>query len=194
MPQSHIELLPVWGADNSSLSKRSFKSKRVSILRHRKPKTKHLKDFYIEVDGQLTFYASETLTRNEPKPCAWLFMKVTPNRYASVWLYQVASTDIDLENVAYAISTWFHDSYRTPGYPPVAVYFSTTLEIRKHDYWYTLYAKHPLLRQCHGELTLSRSKKTNIDWSIDGTDTTLHSLYKQVLCSPGNKVQFSPIV
>jgi len=193
MHRDLVELKSKWDFSSSSLSKRAKYSSRVSISRNRRPRTIHVKDFSIYVDGGLAFFASETLVSFQ-KPVGWLLMKITPTRYASVWLFQVNPCDLKLENIAFAVSTWYHDSYGTVGERPIVAYFSSTLEVRKHESWYTLYAKHPLVRSCQGELTMSRSKKTNIDWEGDGVQEILTRLYKRVLASPGNKVHFDPIV
>jgi len=188
-----ILLSQEWDASSSSLSKRSFQSKRVAISRNRSRTTTTISNFYISVDGNLTFLAHNTLHRDQ-KPCAWIYMKVSETRWAAFYLYQVADTDIKLERVAYALSTWYHDSRQTTGPRPVVAYFSTTLEIRKHQNWDTLYAKHPLVRSCSNVLTFSRSKKTNIDWNASGTLNFLEQLYRKVASLPDNKVQFAPIV
>lgn len=193
MNRDLILLSQAWDGKDSSLSKRSFQSKRVSISRNRSRTTTTIKDFYVYVDGKLTFLAHNTLHRDQ-KPCAWVYMKVSETRWASFYLYQIDSTDIKLERVAYALSTWYHDSRQSTGYRPVVAYFSTVLEIRKHQNWDTLYAKHPLVRSCSNLLTFSRSKKTNIDWNATGTLNFLEQLYRQVAKLPGNKVQFVPIV
>lgn len=193
MHRDLVELLPTWDLNNSSLSKRAKYSSRVSIRRNRRPKTIHIKDFSIYVDGGLAFFASETLVGFQ-KPVGWLLMKITPTRYASVWLFQVNPCGIKLENIAFAVSTWYHDSYKTQGERHQVAYFSNTLEVRKHAMWYTLYAKHPLVRSCRGALTVSRSKKTNIDWAGDCVTELLTKLYKRTLVSPGNKIHFDPIL
>ena len=187
-----IQLFREWNLDISSLSKRSKLSSRVSILRHHGAKVRNLKSFDINVDGAFTYHASELFTTLR-KPCAWVLMKIAPNRYAGVWLYQMAGTDLPLESVAYALSTWYHDSYKTVGERPVVAYFTPTLEVRKNEKWHTLYAKHPLLRICRGDVTYSRSKKTNIDWTAPGIPELLLELYNKVRKQPGNKVPFQPI-
>lgn len=193
MHRDLVELLPVWDSSNSSLSKRAKHSSRVSIRRNRRPRTINVKDFSIYVDGTMKFFASETLVSFQ-KPVGWLLMKITPTRYASVWIFQINPCGIKLENIAYAVSTWYHDSYKTVGERPLVAYFSNVLEIRKHAMWHTLYAKHPLVRSCRGELTVSRSKKTNIEWVGDNVTDLLSKLYKRTLISPGNKIHFDPIL
>lgn len=192
MDSSLLQLLPNWNSENSSLSRQSKLSSRVSILRHHGKKVSALKSFDINVDDVFTYYASELLTPQRD-PCAWVLLKIAPDRYAGVWLYQMAGTDLPLESVAYALSTWYHDSYKTTGPRPVVAYFTSSLEIRTSEKWHTLYAKHPLLRVCRGVVTFSRSKKTNIEWSGGGVPELLLALYKTVRKQPGNKVPLQPI-
>lgn len=193
MNRDLILLSQKWDGKDSSLSKRSFQSKRISVKRKRSRTTTTISEFDIYVDGVLTFHANSTLWKDSA-PCAWIYMKVSETRWAAFYLYQSYTTDIKLERVAYALSTWYHDSRQTTGFRPVVAYFSTTLEIRKHQKWDTLYAKHPLVRSCSNLLTFSRSKKTNIDWNATGTLNYLDQLYRQVAKLPGNKVQFASIV
>lgn len=192
MQPNSNQLLKVWNAGVSSLSCRSRFSRRVSILRSPGLVEPTVFSFEIAIDSLHTFHASEVYNQMEP-PCAWLLLKVTPEQYRGVWLYQLSGTDIPLESVAYALSTWYHDSYKTTGQRTVVVYFTNTLEIKNNERWDTLYAKHPILRDCHGSITFSRSKKTNIDWSNSTVLELLTVLYHTVRKEPGNKVPFQPI-
>lgn len=193
MKREAVVLTKDWCGESSSLSLRAVDAKRVSVdAKHNRPDGR-LAEFIILVDGQPTFHA-KTQYVSVQTACAWVYLKVSANRWCGYWLYQIARTDIQLSRVAFALSTWYFDSILADDRKHIVCYFTQRLEIKSNRNWSTLYARHPLVRSSGLGIVPTRNDKTRLEWWDRNTQMDLDTLYRQVAKLPGNKVSFCPIV